>query len=54
MGQYYMAYVRDEAGKHGTNMDMVGTWAMDTISFTKEWPSSLRELDYETVKFIED
>lgn len=38
----------------GTCMDMVGSWAMDTITFTKEWPSAFREIDYDTIKFAEE
>ena len=38
---------------HGTCMDMVGSWAMDTITFTEEWPSAFKEIDYQTIKFTE-
>lgn len=38
---------------NGTNMDMVGAWAMDTITFTKEHPSALKEVDYAKLLFIE-
>jgi len=38
----------------GTNMDMVGTWAMDKIVFTEEWPCAFREIDYNTIKFAEE
>lgn len=38
----------------GTCMDMVGTWAMDRIVFTEEWPSASKEINYETVKFAEE
>lgn len=38
----------------GTCMDMVGTWAMDSIVFTEEWPSAFREIDYDTIKFAEE
>lgn len=39
---------------HGTNMDMVGTWAMDTITFTEEHPSAFKEVDYAKLAFVED
>ena len=38
---------------HGTNMDMVGAWAMDMIAFTKEYPSAHNEVDYAKFLFIE-
>lgn len=38
----------------GTCMDMVGAWAMDEITFTEEWPSAFREIDYDTIKFAEE
>lgn len=39
---------------HGTNMNMVGAWVMDTIAFTKEHPSAHNEVDYAKFVFIED
>lgn len=39
---------------HGTNMDIVGTWAMDTITFTEEHPSAFKEVDYAKLAFVED
>lgn len=39
---------------HGTCMDMVGSWAMDRIVFTDDWPSTFREVDYDTIKFAEE
>lgn len=39
---------------HGTNMDMVGAWAMDRITFTKEWPVAYREVEYSEMTFIEE
>jgi hypothetical protein len=38
----------------GTCMDMVGSWAMDRIEFTEEWPSTSKEIDYNSIKFAED
>lgn len=35
---------------HGTNMDMVGAWAMDWLSFTETKPNGMTQL---AVKFIE-
>lgn len=37
----------------GTNMNMVGAWAMDMIAFTEEQPSILDEVDYARFLFIE-
>ena len=39
---------------HGTCMDMVGSWAMDRIVFTEDWPSAFMEIDYDTIKFAEE
>lgn len=39
---------------YGTNMETVGSWCMDLISFTKEFPSAFKEVDYSKVRFIED
>lgn len=39
---------------HGTNIEAVGSWCMDLISFTKEFPSAFKEVDYSKVRFIED
>ena len=39
---------------YGTNMDMVGAWAMDRITFTEEWPVAYREVEYQKVTFIEE
>jgi hypothetical protein len=35
-------------------MDMVGSWAMDKIVFTEEWPSAFKEIDYGEIKFAEE
>lgn len=39
---------------HGTNMDMVGAWAMDVVMFTEDRPSGMAEVDYDRVRFVED
>lgn len=39
---------------HGTNMDAIGSWCMDLISFRMEFPSAFREVDYSKVRFIKD
>lgn len=39
---------------HGTDMGMVGAWAMDEIMFTEERPNELREVDYNLVRFAEN
>ena len=38
----------------GTCIDMVGSWAMDTLVFVEEHPSAFREIDYETIMFAEE
>lgn len=45
---------RGSGDYHGACMEMVGAWAMDTLSYREDRPSILEEIDYGLITFKED